>query len=187
MNDQERGLYQKYEVRRLNDLEGKHAGCYFFVLDIRHDIHACAALRAYIESCREEYPVLATDLEAILRAQVFERVNDRFLQKLAAEEPGHPWVAAMEETAELRAHLRTMARNHREAVQREMEAMGRAERAETMIAELRRLLQDHHNWIDAAMRALQPRQEGWMSPPTFETAKQFLAARVAGVAEGNAK
>ena len=64
--DQQRGLYQKYRVERLNDPTGKHADCPFFVLDIRHDLHARAALRAYIESCRAEFPLLAADLEGLL-------------------------------------------------------------------------------------------------------------------------
>jgi hypothetical protein len=67
MRDQDRGLYRKYEVKRLNDADGKHADCPFFVLDLQHDPHARTALRAYIRSCRDEYPALATDLEQVLR------------------------------------------------------------------------------------------------------------------------
>jgi len=67
ISDQTKGLYAKYSVKRLNDHGGKHTNCPFFVLDIVHDFHARNALRAYIASCRDEFPELATDLEALLR------------------------------------------------------------------------------------------------------------------------
>lgn len=65
--DRQRGLYQKYRVERLNDPAGKHAECPFFVLDLRHDYHARIALIAYIESCHNEFPQLAEDLDRLLR------------------------------------------------------------------------------------------------------------------------
>lgn len=66
MNDQDRGLYGKYAVRRLNDSTGKHDDCYFFVLDLKHDKFAKHALVAYSIACRESYPVLADDLLALV-------------------------------------------------------------------------------------------------------------------------
>jgi hypothetical protein len=66
MNDTERGLYGKYRVERTDGSSEpgrKHHNCWYFVLDVRHDKHAVAALKAYIESCRTEYPELAADLE----------------------------------------------------------------------------------------------------------------------------
>ncbi|ORA25213.1 hypothetical protein BST13_33220 [Mycobacterium aquaticum] len=55
--DQDRGLYGKYRVEKVN---GKPLGqC--FVLE-EHDPHAMAALRAYAESCRPDFPFLADDL-----------------------------------------------------------------------------------------------------------------------------
>lgn len=66
MSDQERGLYSKYDVRRLNDTTGKHDECEFFVLDLKHDKHAKHALIAYSIACREEYPILADDLLALV-------------------------------------------------------------------------------------------------------------------------
>ena len=55
--DTERGLYGKYRVEKVN---GKPVGeC--FVLE-QHDPHAIAALRAYAESCHEEYGPLAADV-----------------------------------------------------------------------------------------------------------------------------
>ena len=64
--DNERGIYKKYNVERLNDPEGKHKACAFFVLDLDHDPYAIPALKAYAEACKDEYPELAKDLEWVL-------------------------------------------------------------------------------------------------------------------------
>lgn len=63
--ESERGIYRKYSVTRLRDRTGKHKNCWYFVLDPRHDPHARAALKAYAASCREEYGVLADELEEV--------------------------------------------------------------------------------------------------------------------------
>lgn len=79
--DQKRGLYGKYFVQRLRPEDQgeplvlcrghsldpvlsipKHGACPLFVLDLVHDVHARAALAAYADSCRAEYPLLAADL-----------------------------------------------------------------------------------------------------------------------------
>lgn len=65
-SDTERGLYHKYDVRRVNDPEGKHDECWYFVLDPRHDEHARHALAAYADSCEDAYPYLAHDLRRLL-------------------------------------------------------------------------------------------------------------------------
>jgi hypothetical protein len=62
VDDRKRGLYRKYDVRRLDDLAGKHKDCFFFVLDITHDKFAIPAIRAYAKACKQEYPALAADL-----------------------------------------------------------------------------------------------------------------------------
>jgi hypothetical protein len=65
--DERRGLYRKYHVERTDGSSkpgGKHARCDYFVLDLVHDKHARLALFAYVESCKDEYPQLATDLQA---------------------------------------------------------------------------------------------------------------------------
>jgi len=65
MRDKIRGLYNKFRVERVDGSSepgGKHHGCEYFVLDLTHDKHARAALLAYAESCKEEYPLLAADL-----------------------------------------------------------------------------------------------------------------------------
>jgi hypothetical protein len=66
MNDQTKGLYQKYHVERLNDPEGKHEDCPFFVLDIIHDRYARYAMQCYIAACRIQFPQLASDLKKLL-------------------------------------------------------------------------------------------------------------------------
>ncbi len=65
MSDKDRGLYNKYIVTRLEDPDGKHATCDYFVLDLQHDPHAVAALYGYAESCdMDGYPVLAAELRS---------------------------------------------------------------------------------------------------------------------------
>jgi hypothetical protein len=67
MSDAKRGLYNKFHIQRVDGEHlpgGKHDNCEYFVLDITHDKHAKAALLAYAESCKSEYPLLAHDLRA---------------------------------------------------------------------------------------------------------------------------
>lgn len=69
MGDPKRGLYEKFHIERMDgkhDPGEKHERCEYFVLDLEHDRHAVPALRAYAESCREEYPLLARDLDKIV-------------------------------------------------------------------------------------------------------------------------
>lgn len=70
MSDKNRGLYEKYKVTRVDGSSrkgGKHFGCSYFVLDLTHDPHAFLARSAYADSCRNEYPELAHDLDQKLR------------------------------------------------------------------------------------------------------------------------
>lgn len=65
MTDREKGMVAKYVVNRVDgrDHPGqKHENCQYFVLDLTHDQHAWAAITAYAESCKEDYPALAADL-----------------------------------------------------------------------------------------------------------------------------
>lgn len=62
--DKQQGLYRKYHVERLNDEDGKHRECDYFVLDLVHDANARAALLAYADECEAEHPSLAADLRA---------------------------------------------------------------------------------------------------------------------------
>jgi hypothetical protein len=63
--DTDRGLYEKYRIERTDGTSApgqKHHGCEHFVLDLDHDPHALAALRAYAMSCAKLFPSLAADL-----------------------------------------------------------------------------------------------------------------------------
>jgi len=69
MGDKTRGLYGKFRIERTDGKSApgeKHDGCEYFVLDLTHDPHAIPALKAYADSCRAEYPLLAADLDAWL-------------------------------------------------------------------------------------------------------------------------
>ncbi|RQO38646.1 hypothetical protein DBR37_01765 [Herminiimonas sp. KBW02] len=61
------GLFRKFDVSRVDGSDapgGKHYGCEYFVLDVDHDPHAPAALRAYGEACRDTHPQLSAELMA---------------------------------------------------------------------------------------------------------------------------
>lgn len=65
------GLFHKYSVERTDGSStpgGKHFGDEYFVLNMTTDKHALPALKAYAKSCAIDYPVLAADLRAKLRA-----------------------------------------------------------------------------------------------------------------------
>lgn len=74
MGDRTRGIYRKFRVTRtdgesrrtVNGRIGKHYGCRYFVLDVDHDRHAIPALKAYAESCKDEYSPLAADVLALV-------------------------------------------------------------------------------------------------------------------------
>jgi hypothetical protein len=64
---EQQGLFRKFDVRRTDGSDapgGKHHGCEYFVLDVRHDPHAKAALAAYAEAVRATHPLLADDMIA---------------------------------------------------------------------------------------------------------------------------
>lgn len=64
--DKARGLYSKFSVTRVSrEAEVRHYSCEYFVLDVTHDPHAAAALRAYADSCEKDYPTLAEDLREL--------------------------------------------------------------------------------------------------------------------------
>ncbi|MEH6434341.1 hypothetical protein [Massilia sp. DD77] len=64
---EDQGIFRKFEVRRTDGSSepgGKHENCRYFVLDLNHDHHARAAMRAYATSCRSTHPVLCDEIEA---------------------------------------------------------------------------------------------------------------------------
>lgn len=61
------GLESRYEVRKINDLDGKHADCRYFVLDPQHDPIARDALATYAAHAKARgYGELARDLSSWL-------------------------------------------------------------------------------------------------------------------------
>ncbi|HDZ14858.1 MAG TPA: hypothetical protein ENH60_08175 [Pricia sp.] len=73
------GLYGKYRVEKISDPTGKHNDCFFFVLDITHDLLARTALATYAILCKEVDEQLADDLTyAIQKAdeQVLDYPHD---------------------------------------------------------------------------------------------------------------
>jgi len=67
--DTVRGLYTKYLVERVDGSSmpgGKHHKCFYYVLDTDHDPFAIPALQAYANACRDKYPKLAADLDALI-------------------------------------------------------------------------------------------------------------------------
>ena len=50
----ERGLEARYHVTKINDPDGKHTDCRYFVLDPQHDPLARSALLGYAGACMEE-------------------------------------------------------------------------------------------------------------------------------------
>jgi len=69
---EQQGIFEKFTLRRNDGSDapgGKHHGCSYFVLDLDHDQHAAAAMRAYAASCHATHPQLAVDIEARFPAQ----------------------------------------------------------------------------------------------------------------------
>lgn len=74
MGDKSQGIYKKFNVTRTDGSSapgGKHENCFYFVLDLNHDPHAKAALKAYADSCRTDYPLLAGDIDRMIEGCEF--------------------------------------------------------------------------------------------------------------------
>ena len=66
MSDKDKGIYNKFKVERTDGKSApgeKHDNCEYFVLDLTHDKYAAPAIKAYALACRDEFPVLADELE----------------------------------------------------------------------------------------------------------------------------
>lgn len=71
------GLYPKFEVHRTDpEAEVRHEGHAYFVLDLTDDAFAGPALRAYADACRDEYPVLASDLYRLLDGGIVANLKE---------------------------------------------------------------------------------------------------------------
>jgi len=63
---EQQGIFRKFQVSRVDGSDvvgGKHFGCRYFVLDLDHDQHAPAAMRAYAAACASTHPELAADID----------------------------------------------------------------------------------------------------------------------------
>lgn len=72
MSDRTKGMYNKFYIERMDGQSAmgcKHDGCDYFVLDVTHDQHAKAALAAYANSCKADYPELAKDIIKMIEAK----------------------------------------------------------------------------------------------------------------------
>ncbi len=61
-----KGLYGKYRIEKVDGTPVDPRAVYF-TMRLDTDRHARVAIWAYIESCREDEPDLARDLEKVLR------------------------------------------------------------------------------------------------------------------------
>ena len=72
--DRERGLYPKWQARRIDgssDKGLKHEKCELFILDLDHDPHATPALFSYAQSAQADgYELLAGNLFAMIQPYI---------------------------------------------------------------------------------------------------------------------
>lgn len=76
MPDTDKGLYNKYEVKRIDGKPGRE-NCQYFVLDLCHDPHAKPALEAYINALPKEYHLLKDDLRLLLEGFKYDPNTER--------------------------------------------------------------------------------------------------------------
>lgn len=72
MGDTRCGMYPKFQVSRIDGSSEpgkKHEHCRYFVIDLKHDLHAAPALEAYASACEQMYPLLAADLRRLLAGE----------------------------------------------------------------------------------------------------------------------
>jgi hypothetical protein len=89
---EQQGMFRKFDVRRVDGSSqpgGKHFGCRYFVLDLNHDQHAPAAMRAYAAHCRATHPQLAAEIEREFAAADTSEFRAAIEQVMAAVERVH--------------------------------------------------------------------------------------------------
>ena len=82
---EQQGLFRKFDVRRTDGSDqpgGKHHGCRYYVLDLTHDQHAPAAMRAYAAACASTHPQLAADIVAEFGAPGTPEAPSHLMQAL---------------------------------------------------------------------------------------------------------
>ncbi|CAK0155369.1 gp43 [Burkholderia pseudomallei] len=96
LHEHEQGLYRKFDVRRVDGSSepgGKHHDCEYFVLDMTHDQHARAALRAYADACASTHPELSADLIARYALAPIEQTAAAPIDEVTCARMGHGIVA----------------------------------------------------------------------------------------------
>lgn len=79
---EQQGLFRKFIVQRVDGSDqpgGKHYGCRYFVLDLDHDPHAAAAMRAYAQECATTHPKLSADLMREFGSKPAPQVADNYV------------------------------------------------------------------------------------------------------------
>jgi hypothetical protein len=108
--DRERGLYSKYQVRRVDGSSEpgkKHAKCNYFVLDIDHDPHAAPAIFSYATSARADgYELLAGNLFAMIQPYL-EKLEQHAKENLLEDIKKMPALESMSD-----ADLQAAVANH---------------------------------------------------------------------------
>jgi hypothetical protein len=82
INKNKVGLYNKFKATRTDGTSNpgeKHHDCTYFVLDLTHDEHAIPAIKSYIESCKEEFPLVAKDLTTRLERIALSKEVDNLI------------------------------------------------------------------------------------------------------------
>lgn len=75
MPDTDKGLYNKFEITRIDGKPGRE-DCQYFVLDLCHDPYARPALQAYIDALPNEYHLLKSDLTLLLEGFRFDKSTE---------------------------------------------------------------------------------------------------------------
>lgn len=90
----EQGLEHRYDVKKVNDPDGKHDHCRYFVLDPKHDPISRLALRVYADNARTAgLDTLADDITAwIDNMEHLEQVDKELIRSTyeAMMDP-RPW------------------------------------------------------------------------------------------------
>ncbi len=77
MPDTDKGLYKKYEIKRVDGKPGRE-NCQYFVLDLCHDPYARQALEAYMKALPPDYALLKSDLSLLLDGAKFDHDTNTF-------------------------------------------------------------------------------------------------------------
>lgn len=75
MPDVDKGMFNKYEVKRI-DGKSDRENCQYFVLDLCHDPYAKPALQAYIDALPQEFELLKNDLIKLVYGGRFDKTTE---------------------------------------------------------------------------------------------------------------